>query len=106
MIRPGARRGAVLEIAGRPLCPVYDIVNERFPGSDPTKWDFSLFERSADAAPSKKRKRTTRDAADESDEGGGRVRAGRVRLRQLRPIEVRRGRRDRLARRGSLLSSD
>ena len=28
MIRPGARRGAVLEIAGRPLCPVYDIVNE------------------------------------------------------------------------------
>ena len=51
-----------------PLCPVDDIVNARFPGRDPTKWDFSSFDRSADATPSKKRKRAIDLTADESED--------------------------------------
>ena len=43
-----------------PECPIDEIIEKRFPGTDPTKWDFSSFKRSADAAPSKKRKRATR----------------------------------------------
>ena len=50
------------------LCPVDDIVNARFPGRDPTKWDFSSFDRSADATPSKKRKRAIDLTADESED--------------------------------------
>ena len=34
-----------------PLCPVDDIVNARFPGSDPTKWDFSSFDRAERVVP-------------------------------------------------------
>ena len=49
------------------LCPVDDIVNARFPGRDPTKWDFSSFERSA-PAPGKKRKRATRKPLGEWNE--------------------------------------
>ena len=52
------------------LCPVDDIVNARFPGRDPTKWDFSTFERSA-PAPGKKRKRATRKPLDEQNESEG-----------------------------------
>ena len=51
-----------------PLCPVDDIVNARFPGRDPTKWDFSSFDRSADATPSRKRKRAIDLTADESED--------------------------------------
>ena len=55
-----------------PLCAVDDIVNARFPGRDPTKWDFSSFVRSANASQtsgaSNKRKRATRDAAGESED--------------------------------------
>ena len=51
-----------------PLCSVDDIVNARFPGRDPTKWDFSSFDRSADATPSKKRKRAIDLTADESED--------------------------------------
>ena len=54
-----------------PLCPVDDIVNARFPGRDPTKWDFSSFERSAAAKPSKKRKRAINLTADESEDECG-----------------------------------
>ena len=50
-----------------PRCAVDDIVNARFPGRDPTKWDFSTFERSA-PAPGKKRKRATRKPLGEQNE--------------------------------------
>ena len=37
-----------------PECPIDEIIEERFPGKDPTKWDFSSFVRSAPSAPAAK----------------------------------------------------
>ena len=54
-----------------PECPIDEIIDERFPGKDPTKWDFSSFDRSADATPSKKRKRAIDLTADESEDECG-----------------------------------
>ena len=56
-----------------PNSRVDEIIDERFPGTDPTKWDFSSFMRSAAAtpAPGKKRKRATRKPLDEQNESEG-----------------------------------
>ena len=51
-----------------PNSRVDEIIDKRFPGTDPTKWDFSSFDRSADATPSKKRKRAIDLTADESED--------------------------------------
>ena len=37
-----------------PECPIDEIIEKRFPGTDPTKWDFSSFKRSTPSAPAAK----------------------------------------------------
>jgi hypothetical protein len=54
-----------------PNSRVDEIIDERFPGTDPTKWDFSSFMRSAAATPSKKRKRAKREPLAEQSESEG-----------------------------------
>ena len=52
-----------------PKSRVDEIIDEHFPGTDPTKWDFSSFMRSAPApAPGKKRKRATREPLGDYNE--------------------------------------
>ena len=59
-----------------PNSRVDEIIDERFPGTDPTKWDFSSFMRSAPApktrkTPSASRKRKAREPLGEEDESEG-----------------------------------
>ena len=47
-----------------PECPIDEIIEKRFPGKDPAKWDFSSFKRSAPAV-RLPRKRKARDEVGE-----------------------------------------
>ena len=55
-----------------PECPIDEIIEKRFPGTDPTKWDFSSFVRSA-PSPKAGRKRKAPSRAEDEAASRGRV---------------------------------